>query len=357
MQRRLFGASSSLVCRGLGLVGLCAVVRFGLAADETRPTTLPWVNVTTNVGGDKWGFAGITTMAAVPDSEFVIAGVSERGLWASADGGKTWKPLGEKDAVPIRNRPYQIIFDPRDPKTFWESGNYGAGVFQTNDAGQTFHRLGAIENVDGLGIDITDPQRKTLVAGLHERERSIQKSVDGGQTWQQVGDKLPDKTNFSSDVIVLDANTYLCNAAGWKQENGHSLAFGIFRTTDGGKSWTKVSDAGPSGPPLVASDGAIYWQTLWNAGLVKSKDHGQTWQKLDGPVKSNPIEITGGKLLAAVDSQIYVSADGAANWTKLGDPLPFKPSGLCFSAKTRAVYAWRSTDAKEENVIARWELP
>jgi hypothetical protein len=91
--------------------------------------------------------------------------------------------------------------------------------------------------------------------------------------------------------------------------------------------------------------------------LVKSADHGQTWQALAGPVKSNPIEITGGKLLAPVDSQLYISADHGATWQKIGEPLPFKPSGIIYSAKARSIYAWRSTDAKEENVIVRWELP
>lgn len=358
MDRSMLTHAGFRVGAGLLLVSMiCLAHRSALAADQTKPSVLPWTNVTANVGGDKWGYAGVTTMAAVPDSDTVIAGISERGLWATSDNGKTWKQLGEKDALPIKNRPYQIIFDPKDPKTFWESGSYGSGVFQTTDAGQTFRRLGIIEHVDGLGVDFTDPQRKLLIAGLHERERSVQKSTDGGQTWQQIGDKLPDKTNFSNDVIVLDSNNYLCNAAGWKQDNGHPLAFGIFRTADAGKSWTKVSDAGPSGPPLVASDGAIYWQTLWNGGLVKSVDHGQTWQKLTGPVKSNPIEISDGKLVAAVDSQLLVSGDGAKTWAKLGEPIPYKPSGIIYSDKSRSIYAWRSTEAKEENVIVRWELP
>ncbi len=329
-----------------------------LHAQTTEPAAATrWTNVTHDLGGDKWGFGGVTAMAAVPGSEIVIAGVSESGLWATADSGRTWTKLGAKDATPIANHPYQILFDPKNPRSFWESGSNGAGVFRTDDGGISFHRLGTIENVDGLGIDFTDDQRKTLVVGLHDQTRSLHRSTDGGQTWKKIGDKLPEKTNISNDVLVFDARTYIANAAGWKRDGAKLLEFGTFRTTDGGATFAKVSDAGPSGPALVASDGCIYWQTLWNHGLIKSTDEGKTWVALPGPVKMNPIELPGGKLVAAVDAQLEVSTDGAATWQRLGDPIPFQPNGLVFSAKTRSLFAWKSTDAKEEIAIVRWEVP
>jgi photosystem II stability/assembly factor-like uncharacterized protein len=328
------------------------------ARAQEKPPAGAWVNVTDGVGGEKWGYAGVTTMAAVPDSNEVIAGVSEAGLWNSADGGKTWKKLGEKGGEQIRHRPYQIVFDPKDSKIFWVSGSYiGPGVFKTADAGQTFTPLGKITHVDAIGVDFTDPDRKTLLVGHHEQDRSIEKSSDGGQTWQKIGDKLPEKTNFSNDVIVFDSKTYVVNAAGWKQDGGKQIPFAIFRTEDGGATWAKTSDCGPSGPACVAMDGTIYWQTLWGAGLIKSADHGKSWEKLPGPAKANPVEITGGKLVVPIERQLYVSADGGKTWEKFGPEVPFKPSGIIFSAKARAIYAWRSTEGKEDGVIVRWELP
>ncbi|MDB5175118.1 MAG: BNR/Asp-box repeat protein [Phycisphaerales bacterium] len=336
----------------MGVVGFVPLVQA-----QEKPAAGAWANVTNNVGGEKWGYAGVTTMAAVPGSGDIIAGVSEAGLWLSADGGKTWKKLGEKDAEQIRNRPYQIVFDPADPKIFWESGSYnGPGVFKTTDAGQTFVPLGKVTHVDGIGVDFTDPDRKTLLIGHHEQERSIEKSSDGGQTWLKIGDKLPEKTNFSSDVIVFDAKCYDVNAAGWKQDGGKQIPFAVFRTEDAGATWTKVSDSGPNGPACVSSDGAIYWQTLWGAGLVKSADHGKTWEKLPGPAKANPIEITGGKLVVPIEKQLYASSDGGKTWTQFGPELPFKPSGIVFSANSHALYAWRSTEGKEDGAIVRWEV-
>jgi photosystem II stability/assembly factor-like uncharacterized protein len=282
---------------------------FNVPGEEKAPAS--WTNVTGNVGGEKWGYAGVTLLAAVPGSDDIIAGVSESGLWSTSDAGKTWKKLGAGDAA----------------------------------------------HVDGLGIDLTDPDRKTLLIGHHEQDRSIEKSTDGGQTWQKIGDKLPEHTNFSNDVIVFDSKTFVVNAAGWKQENGAQLPFGIYRTEDAGATWTKVSETGPSGPACKTSDGAIYWQTLWAAGLVKSVDQGKTWEKLPGDIKSNPVEIADGKLVAPIEKQLYVSADAGKTWQKLGPELPFKPSGIVYAAKSKAIYAWRSTEAKEDNVIARWEIP
>jgi len=338
------------------LIGLILLATSGmpstLRAQQTKPAGM-WTNVTADVGGLKWGYAGVTTMAAVPGSDRIIAGVSESGLWITEDRGKSWKKLGADDAVPIRNRPYRILFDPADSQIFWISGSYeGPGAFKTTDAGKTFAPLGKISHIDNIGVDFTDPQRKTIVVGHHEQPRSLEKSVDGGQTWQPIGEKLPDNTNFSNDVIVIDANTYIANAAGWKQ----GASFGIYRTEDGGATWTKTSDAGPSGPACVTADGAIYWQTLWAKGLVKSADKGKTWQPLEGPVKDNPIELSGNRLAAPVGKQLYVSADAGKTWEPFGPELPFKPAGICFSEKSQSIYAWRSTETKEDNVIVKWEM-
>ena len=79
---------------------------------QDRPGT-GWKNVTGGVGGETWGYAGVTLVAAVPDRDEVLAGVSESGLWSSVDGGETWKKLGAQDREPIKHRPHQIVFDPK----------------------------------------------------------------------------------------------------------------------------------------------------------------------------------------------------------------------------------------------------
>ena len=73
-------------------------------------------------------------------------------------------------------------------------------------------------------------------------------------------------------------------------------------------------------------------------------------------MKDNPIEITGKRLVAPVGKQLYVSADAGQTWQPFGPELSFKPSGICFSEKSQSIYAWRSTETKEDNVIVKWEM-
>jgi photosystem II stability/assembly factor-like uncharacterized protein len=319
------------------------------SAALNTPSARGWVNATGNVGGDTWGYAGVVTLAPVPDSAAVIAGVSERGLWSTSDGGTSWKQLGAGDKEPIKNRPHKILFDPKDPAVFWVSGNYGAALFKTVDGGKSFIRLGDLNHADGVAVDFSDPQRKTMLLGLHEQSRSLHLSSDGGKIWQKIGDRFPENSNFTTDPIILDSETFLVNTAGWKP----SATSGIYRSDDGGTSWTQVSKAGPSGTPLVAADGSLYWQALWGGGVIRSTDGGKTWSAPSKPVTSNLIELPDKRLAGLAGDQVHISADGGATWAKFGPPVPFKPSGIIFSQKGKAFYAWHLTDKKDPKAIAR----
>jgi photosystem II stability/assembly factor-like uncharacterized protein len=306
-----------------------------------------WTNVTSNAGGETWGYAGVTLLAAVPDRDEVIAGVSEQGLWSSADGGATWKKLGGAE---IKHRPHQIVFDPKDSRIFWVSGCYGAGIFRTTDAGASFKRLGKVDHVDGVAVDFADPARRTLLTGLHEQVRSLTLSTDGGETWTKIGDRLPEDSNHSTDPIILDSKTFLINTAGWAK----GKTSGIYKSSDAGATWAKVSDLGVGSRSLV-TPGVILWPAVWGSGLVRSTDKGATWAKVNGP-KTSPIVLPGGRLAALADQQVWMSKDEGATWEKSGDPLPIKAAGIVYSAKRKAFYAWRSSEKKIADAIFRAEV-
>ena len=296
-----------------------------------------WENVTGNLAGIESECGNLTIVVATPCSPQVVAGVALKGLWATIDGGQSWAPLGTApSSATITNRPSSIVHDPEDPDAFWVSGIYnGAGIFKSSDVGTTFEQLGEIGHNDLVSVDFTDPDRNTLLAGGHEQKQTLYRSTDGGQSWTDVGDNLPATAHFSSYPLVLDAQTHLVGACGW----GDGTC-GIWRTTDGGASWDEVSDLPAQAAPLWASDGAIYWP-LGDGALAKSTDAGASFTRLDEPIAAlTPVELPDGRLVSFREGRLAVSSDGALSWSPIGEPLPFQPAGLTYSAATLSFYIW-----------------
>jgi photosystem II stability/assembly factor-like uncharacterized protein len=347
------------------LTGLAVLAALSAAVWAQAPSTPAgtWVNVTNNVGGPKWADYGMHMLTCAPgkDTDEVIAGVSGVGLWASADGGAKWVQLGDQGSTKITARPTSIVWDPKDPKTYWVSAIYGAGLFKTTDGGKSFERVGKLDAIDSVAVDFSDPERKLLLVCHHESAQSLEKSTDGGKTWEKIGKNLPAKTNHTTNAIIIDAKTYLVNCAGWLP----GASMGIYRTEDGGTTWTKVSDQGPAGAPLVTADGTIYWQRIWGGGLLKSTDKGQTWNQLGGPVKSNVLDVPagsklGGKdggLLGWSDKGIYASRDGGKNWVTLNTKLPVKPTSAAYDAKRNCVFLSLLEAKQNTNAVWRLDLP
>ncbi|MBV9357924.1 MAG: exo-alpha-sialidase [Chloroflexi bacterium] len=143
-------------------------------------------------------------------------------------------------------------------------------------------------------------------------------------------------TGYSTYPLIVDAHTYLVNVA------GSARGAGIYRTTDGGATWSNVSFLGPNGPPLVASDGTIYWAV--DEALAKSSDHGLTWSQVGGGFVSglHPIEVPGGRLVTAESDTLVVSSDGGATWQSFGPTLPYVPAGVAYSENQKALFIWHS---------------
>lgn len=304
------------------------------------PLRAEWVNVTGNLAGMASECGNLCLLSVVPGQDKIIAGIAKRGLWQTSDGGATWTQLGQgagSDA--IVNRPSRILYDLKDPKIFWESGIYNSfGVYQTTDSGQTFRHLGNARHNDYVSVDLSDPQLRMLLAGGHEQSRTVWKSVDAGQTWTNIGLTLPQGTKFSSNPLLIDANTYLVNASGWGKGTG-----GVYRTTNSGVTWTQVSALEANGSPLIASDGSIYWLLMFDRGVIRSTDQGQTWTQVcgSGVLKgSSLIELPDGRLAGIANKGVKVSSDHGATWKPVAEPTPVQPAGVIYAPVQHALYIW-----------------
>jgi photosystem II stability/assembly factor-like uncharacterized protein len=317
-----------------------------------------WVDVTGNLAGMASECGNLSHMSIVPGQDKVIAGVAKRGLWQSTDGGTKWTPLGnESSSGKIINRPSQITYDPKNANVFWESGIYNSfGIYQTRDGGKTFTHLGNAKHNDFVSVDFSDPQRRTLLAGGHEQPRTVWKSTDGGATWTNIGANLPAGTKFSTHPIFIDANTYLVNASGWGKGTG-----GVYRTTNAGATWTQVSHLEANGAPLRASDGSLYWLLMFDRGIIRSTDQGQTWKQMcgGGVLKgSRVIELPDGRLATTANKGIKISSDHGATWTAVLSPTPVQPAGVIYlpARESFFIWQWDCGDKVLTNAIWRQEF-
>jgi hypothetical protein len=305
-----------------------------------------WVNATGNLAGMASDCANLSRGAAVPCSPTVIVSVANAGLWATDDRGATWRQLGRAPgSAAITNRGSAIIFDPVHPSTFWETGLYGGGIYKTSNAGDSFDLLGPQSFTQWVSVDFGDPSRKTLLTGTHGQRQQVQLSRDQGATWTNVGANLPADSDNSEFPVILDAHTFLVGGS------SGAATCGIFRSTDTGASWQRVSTLSVShfGAPLRASDGAIYWPLHSDAGLAKSVDGGLTWTVVVGPgvmAGVTPLELPDHSIVVAGVDHLLRSTDGAVTWVPLGEPLPFDltahndQGGLTYSAHWKMFFLW-----------------
>ena len=335
----------------LALLSILATALFCTAAAHAADEPTTW-----KIVAGKWDGGGtppVWKLAAWPGKVEILA--SANGLYSTKDGGETWHKLGEGRNTPNgAGKAVQFVFDPKNKDVMWTSGMYQWGVWKTTDGGKSFSQVSNQMHVDGYAVDFSDSQRKVQLMGLHEQEHSLHKSTDGGATWVKIGDKIPQGSEFSTDPIIFDAKTYLINSCGWSKPGEE---WGIYRTEDGGDTWTKVSKEGASGNPLVTSKGDIFWATQWGFELIKSSDQGKTWSRVKSAARGILEEVSPGILVGlggAKRAQLYVSKDDGKNWTPFGDPLPFGARGFTYNSVRKCFVACAEKGNPGE--VAVWNL-
>jgi photosystem II stability/assembly factor-like uncharacterized protein len=211
-------------------------------------------------------------LAGVPSQPNVFyIGFDNGGVWRSSDFGSTWEPLfdnqptGSIGAIGVAASDPNIIYVGSGAGIIRPDLAVGDGVYKSTDAGKTWTHLGLRDTqmIANIEVDPTDPNRLFVAALGHpygpNPERGIFRSTDGGATFEKVLYK--DEYTSGNDVRIDPSQPATIYAALWQQQQGfyENGAFGgtdggIYKSTDGGTSWTKLAGGLP---PIIEANLAI----------------------------------------------------------------------------------------------------
>lgn len=242
-----------------------------------------------------------------------------------------WSALRYRMVGPTRGgRVTAVTGVPGQPWTFY-MGGVGGGVWKTTDAGGTWANITdgqiSVGSIGAIDVSLSDPNVVYVGTGSSKIRsnvsigRGMYKSTDAGRKWTFIG--LRDAGQLGT-VRVHPSNPDRVYVAALGNPFAPNVERGVFRTTDGGKSWSKilyVSDStGAADIELQPGNPSVIFATMW---------HGQR----------KPWTIVSG----AMEGGIYKSTDGGDHWTKLGGGLPtglFGRSNVAISnAAPNRIYA------------------
>jgi photosystem II stability/assembly factor-like uncharacterized protein len=249
----------------------------------------------------------ISDIAVDPrNSNVWYVAVSSGNLWKTENRGNTWTPIFEDYGSFSLG---VVTVDPRDSNVVWlgtgENNNqrsvaFGDGVYKSTDAGKTWKRMG-LENSEHIQNIVIDPRNSnvvfvTAIGPLWSAggDRGLYKTTDGGQTWKAI--LTISKDTGVTDLVMDPKNPDVLYAAAYQRRRavgqliGGGPESGIYKSTDGGQKWTKLSKGLPTveigrvglginwrNPRTVY---ALVTSQLGQGGFYRSDDAGASWVRI-----------------------------------------------------------------------------
>jgi photosystem II stability/assembly factor-like uncharacterized protein len=297
---------------------------------------------------------GWATMAAGVDGSpdtFYFSGAGS-GVWKTTDAGRTWRSVGHGLPPAIG----ALAVAPSAPDTLYVGTGQvaprydvgsGHGVFKSTDGGRSWRSLGlaATHNIGRIWIDPRNADIVVVAALGHlfgpNGQRGIYRSTDGGKTWTHALAINPDTGVV--DLAADPTNPNLLYAAAWQVRDYPWLDYfeplsgpgsGIYRSTDGGATWTRLAGNGwPQGPlgriglaVTHTPQGTRIYATVASdeeGGVWRSDDGGDHWRRVndDGGTFGNwyfsrlTVDPRNPDIVYSAGQSIRRSTDGGRHWT------------------------------------------
>jgi len=267
-------------------------------------------------------------VAGVPSQPNVFyIGVCNGGVWKTTDYGRTWKPVfddqptGSVGAIAVAPSDPNIVYVASGEGLQRPDLSVGDGLYKSTDAGRTWTHLGLRDGqqIPQIVVDPRDPDRVFAAVLGHpygpNEERGIYRSLDGGRTFERV--LYVDENTGGSEVAFDPANPAIVYAGLWESRQGpwENAAWsgtngGLYRSNDGGTTWTELKLFPPAGAEPKATGPA--------ASSAAPEEIVQVNLAL---APSDPRRIYAAVALVR-GTALYRSDDAGATWARLPDGRP-----------------------------------
>jgi photosystem II stability/assembly factor-like uncharacterized protein len=228
-------------------------------------------------------------------------------LWKTTNHGLTWKPIFEnQSALGIGD----IALAPSNPDVIWlgsgeslkKPRNFtmpGTGVFRSDDGGKTWQNTGLPDSyhIGEVAVHPKNPDIVFVAVQGHfwstNENRGLYRTVDGGKTWEHV--LYVNERTGANDVVISPSNPDVIYVSMWENNPGISgKESGVYRSSDGGKTWNRLRGGLPDGPQTGRIGLAVSWsdpdkvyalvdnlnkKNRLYAEVYRTLDGGQTWKR------------------------------------------------------------------------------
>lgn len=308
--------------------------------------SLHWRMIGPFRGGRTVGAVGVPAQPGV----FYI-GVNNGGVWKTTDYGRVWKPIFDKESTGSVG---DVAVAPSNPNIILVGCgegiqrpdlSIGNGVYKSTDAGKTWKNMG-LSNGQQIGNIIIDPknENRIFVAVLGHpygpnTERGVYRSLDGGASWERVlyKDENTGAVQVSFDPNnsnILYADLWAGRQGPWENGAWNGPESGLFKSTDGGTTWKKLTRGLPTpaqglgriGFCIAPSNSSRLYATVdagAYGGIYRSDDAGENWTNINkdsrlwgrgsdfAEIKADP---TNADIVYTANVVTWKSLDGGKNW-------------------------------------------
>lgn len=292
-----------------------------------------------NIGPASQGGRIVDIEASEKDFTRVFMATASGGVWKSTNAGTSWDPIFDRYATASIGD--IALFQP-NPDIIWvgtgeannrNSVSWGNGIYKSTDGGKTFQHLGLEQTQQIARVVVHPTDSNTTYVGAvgalwGSSQRGLFKTTNGGKTWAKLTNGLPDDERTGCTDLVIDPiNPNILYAAFYERIRKPYVFYsggpngGIFKSTDAGKTWTKLTSGLPTGPTgriglavyrknpkivmaFVEARQSKSLDTL-GSGVYRSEDAGKSWRYVN-TYNNRPFYYSQIRINPLNDQRVYL---------------------------------------------------